>query len=144
MKRYYFVQPWEKLQDGAHQSVVEFSIQRAQKLGIGLVICVHNLSSCEQFLKKCFPGTQAKKLLRREEISRNGIKVKLESLQTIKANYHFPDAKVYLALFPSSDLMARIEAITSKKAIVVFSETLNSEHLVEWCKEHNAKELTLQ
>jgi len=51
----------------------------------------------------------------------------------------------YLALFPSKDLMTVLENQNTKAAaIIVFSETQHSEHLIEWKKKFKPQILECQ
>jgi len=137
---YYFVEPWEKLQNGEHQAAAHFGITKAKELGVNLSVCVHNIQSCEQFLEKSFSSTEVKKLRRRETISKQGVSVKLESVKTLKNSYR-PSPEVYLLLFPSPDLLNEIQAIKTVSALIIFSETQNSEHLEKWKSENNPQVL---
>lgn len=140
---YYLVEPWEELQSGKHQAIAHFAVEKAKEHGVNLSVCVHNTMACEQFLEKCFSGAEARKLRRREEISKQGVSIKLESVKTLKNSYR-PDPQVYLLLFPSPDLVKEVEAIDSAKGLIIFSETQHSEHLDEWKKEHDPQVLSAE
>lgn len=137
---YYLVEPWEELQNGKHEAIVHFGIEKAKDLNINLSVCVHNIRSCEQFLAKCFSEAEAKKLIRREEITQKGVSIKLESVKTLK-NCYRPNPQVYLLLFPSPDLLKEVKAIESARALIIFSETQHSEHLEAWKNEHEPQVL---
>lgn len=140
---YYFVEPWEKLQNGEHEAVAHFGISKAKELGANLSVCVHNIQSCEKFLAKCFTSAETNKLRRREAISKQGVSIKLESVKTLKNSYR-PSPEVYLLLFPSPDLLREIESIETASALIIFSETQHSEHLENWKNENNPQVLHVQ
>lgn len=143
MERFYFIKEWELLQNGAHAGIVSFAVERAKELSVDLAVCVHNKSSCEQFLVKCFGEKIAQKLLNRKDVKVDGVSIILESSKTLKHSYVSVE-RAYLALFPSQELIESIEKIDSKKLLTVFSETLHSEHLVEWYTKFEAKALSEQ
>ena len=137
MDRYYFVKPWKELQSGEHQAITSFALQLSERFNAKLAICVHSISHCEQILEKCFPlKTQVNKLLRRELLIINNVPIVIESVKTIKKSVDH-QSRIYLALFPSPELLSLIEKSNSKKAIIVFSETLDSDHLIDWKEKFN-------
>ena len=137
---YYLVEPWEELQNGKHEAIAHFGIEKAKELGVNLAVCVHNTTTCEQFLAKCFSEPEARKLKRRDEIIKQGVSIKLESVKTLKNSYR-PNTQVYLLLFPSPDLVKEVEVIESASALIIFSETQHSEHLELWKNKHEPQVL---
>lgn len=135
MERFYFVEYWEYLQDGEHEAVMNFALNNSKELNARLVICVNSKKDCDQFLEKCFPNeTLVKKLINAQEITVQGVTVTLESLITFRKQF-IVESVVYLALFPSQDLLTALESSNANvAAIIVFSEVQYSEHLIEWKK----------
>ncbi len=144
MERYYFIDSWDNLQDGEHQAVMNFALKLSKELNTKLSVCVHSKSHCDQFLKKCFPSeSQASKLLRGQRIVIQGVSVMLKSLKTLN-NQSVLDTEIYLALFPSKDLMSTLDREnTNAAALIVFSESQHSEHLVEWIDEYQPARLKI-
>jgi hypothetical protein len=145
MERYCFIKPWENLQDGEHEAVMNFALNKSKELNARLVICVHSKKDCDQVLEKCFPNeTLVKKLINAQEITVQGVTVRLESLITLRKQF-IVEPRVYLALYPSKSMMALLEKPNTKaEAIVVFSEAQNSEHLIEWKKKFKPQVLECQ
>jgi hypothetical protein len=54
MERYCFIEPYENLQDGEHNAIMNFALNKSTELNTQLSICVHSKKHCEQFLQKCF------------------------------------------------------------------------------------------
>ncbi|NTV66157.1 MAG: hypothetical protein HGB06_00435 [Chlorobaculum sp.] len=135
MERYCFIEPWENLQDGEHQAAISFALTKSKELNTKLVICVHSKKHCDQFLEKCFSNESlAKKLINGQKITTQGVTVTLESLITLRKKI-ITESVVYLALFPSQDLLTALESSNANvAAIIVFSEVQYSEHLIEWKK----------
>lgn len=138
--RYFHIDEWQNLQDGRHEAIVDVSIGYAEEANVDLAVCVNTIKHSEQILQKCFSQPESKTLLSGKEITKKSVKIKIESISTLKKE-PFTKPKIYLALFPSPDLINQIERIESKKMIVVFSEVQNSEHLMDWVAKHDAREL---
>lgn len=138
--RYFHIDEWQNLQDGKHEAIVDFSIECAAEANVDLAVFFNTIKHGEQFLQKSFSQSESKKLLSGKEITKRSVKINIESILTLKKE-PFTKPRIYLALFPSPDLINQIERIESKKGIVVFTEEQGSEHLRDWVAKHDAREL---
>lgn len=133
--RYSYIKDFSELSKDIHKGVYQFSISEASKRGCNLRICVNNKSSCDQILERIFSAQTVNKLRTNKPVSSSGVSVSLESPTTLKKEYYSQEKWVLLLLFPSPELLQVVEGLGSCEAIIVFSETSHSDHLVQWCAE---------
>ena len=128
VERFCYIEPWENLQNGEHQSVASLSLRLAKERGVRLRVCVVSIKNCSQFLEKCFGDSVSKKLRNRKEFLVDGVTIQLETERTLKKNLS-DQPTVNLLLSPSESLLTQVESMRSSHVVLVFSETLHSEHL---------------
>ncbi|MDZ7869095.1 MAG: hypothetical protein U5L02_07835 [Rheinheimera sp.] len=141
-KRYSYIKEFSELSQGHHQGVYQYSLSEAGKNSCGLRICVNNKSNCDQILKRIFNEQKVNKLQANKPFSQNGVKVSLESPNTLKKEYYASEQWVYLLLFPSPELLQVVENLKSCEVIIVFSETNHSDHLVQWEMDNEVQSLS--
>ena len=142
--RYAHIQPWEQLQDGAHSAVIKFGIDVAKEKKCPLIVCVHDFRNCDQIISKCFNSMVSKELQRtRKPIKITGVAIRLESVRTLKKNLA-PGLAAYVALFPSQEMLHILESTNNVAAIIVFSDSYQSEHLEAWQGKHAVQTLEFQ
>ncbi|NTV67096.1 MAG: hypothetical protein HGB06_05330 [Chlorobaculum sp.] len=145
MERYYFVEYFENLQDDEHKAATNFALNKSKELNARLVICVNKKKDCGIVLEKFLPNEAlVKKLKYGQEINIQGVTVTIESQITLRKQFIIAQ-KVYVALYPSKDMMMVLEKPnTNAAAIIVFSEPQYTEHLFEWINTHNPNRLECQ
>ena len=109
MERYCYIEPWESLQNGEHQSVASLALRLAKERGMRLRVCVVSIKNCSQFLDKCFGESVSRKLRNRKELLVDGVMTQLETERTLKKNFS-DQPTVNLLLFPSESLLTVVES----------------------------------
>lgn len=140
-ERYSYIEPWDQLQDGMHKTIVDFATGQAKVHDVDLWICVHNKSSCEQFITKAVGEPLSKKLRNNLTVQINGVSVSLHSSSTLKKNYSSPSA-VYLLFFPGAELLDVVEKQSEAIVMIVFSENDNHTEATDaWLASYDVKRL---
>ncbi|WP_394202473.1 hypothetical protein [Marinagarivorans algicola] len=134
--RFSYIKYFSELSRDAYKSIYQFSISEAKSRGCNLRICVNSKSDCEQILERIFDSQTVNKLLANKPVSSSKIAVNLESRLTLKKKYLSKEKWVYFLLFPSAELLHVVEKVEGMRALIVFSETPDSDHLVQWCAEN--------
>jgi len=142
--RYSYIKDFSDLSEAAHKGIYQFSVSEAKNRACNLRICVNNKSHCDQILERIFGKQTVNKLRTNKPISQSGVTVNLESPVTLKKEYYSREKWVYLLFFPSPELLQVVEKLDSCEAIVVFSETSHSGHLIQWCAENEVKALVAE
>lgn len=140
--RYSYVKDFSELSAAHHKGVYQFALLQAANKSCGLRICVNNKSNCEQIMSRIFDEPTVNKLRTNKLFLQSGVNISLESAVTLKKEYFTSKKWVYLLLFPSPELLSVVEKVGSSEITIVFSETDNSNHLVEWAKNNEVKLLS--
>lgn len=142
--RYSYIKDFSELSEEVHKGAYQFSISEANSRGCNLRICVNNKSHCDQILERFFSTQTVNKLRTNKPFSSSDVSVSLESPATLKKEYYSQEKWVFLLLFPSPELLQVVESLDSCEAIIVFSETSHSEHLVQWCADKEVSALAAE
>lgn len=143
-ERYSYVKDFSELSEGHHKGVYQFSLSEAAKLSCALRICVNNKSNCDQILRRIFNEQTISNLRTNKPAAQSGVKISLESPNTLKKEYFAGGKWVYLLLFPSPELLSIVEKLSSSEIIVVFSETSHSDHLINWADDNEVRLLSTE
>lgn len=140
-KRYYKIKSFEELhRENMYTSVFNLCIDIANKNNYSVVICTNSKNTSSNILNRFLSESIINKLYK-TSIKYQGINLYQSSTLSIDKKQIKAPA-VYFLLFPSEKLLEKIENKNDdKKIIIILSELLDSEHIQEWIKVKNAKEL---
>ncbi|PNH81354.1 hypothetical protein [Vibrio diazotrophicus] len=101
-----------------------------------LTIAINNKTQCKSHLEKIFDEKSINALVKGNITTHKGVNIELKTIRTIN---NYDDYGCIYAIYPSDDLINKIESCHNKTLVMVVSYDLGIEYLYRWYNDFNVE-----